>query len=142
MPDSVRYRMACARDAAVLAQMNQALILDEGHRNRMSPDELEIRMRDWLAGEYEAVLFEIGAEEVGYALYRREPEHVYLRQFFIAHAYRRQGIGRAALAWLRANCWPDALRIRLDVLVGNAKGQSFWRSVGFSDYCLTMELNQ
>ena len=30
-------------------------------------------------------------------------------------------------------------RIRLDVLIGNAGGIQFWRSVGFEDYCITME---
>jgi hypothetical protein len=32
------------------------------------------------------------------------------------------------------------LRVRRDVLVGNAGGIAFWRSLGFADYCLTMEL--
>ena len=52
---------------------------------------------------------------------------------------RRRGIGRSAMNWLRENCWSDAERVRLDVLVGNTSGIAFWRSVGFADYCLTME---
>jgi hypothetical protein len=30
--------------------------------------------------------------------------------------------------------------VRVEVLVGNAVGVAFWRSVGFRDYCLTLEL--
>jgi ribonuclease HI len=40
--------------------MNYQLIHDEGHRNPMTIQELEERMRAWLAsGEYEAVLFSL-----------------------------------------------------------------------------------
>jgi GNAT superfamily N-acetyltransferase len=139
MTAAVHYRMARPTDVAALAQMNYQLIRDEGHRNGMSPVELETRMRGWLDGEYEAVVFENDVEPVGYALYRREPDHVYLRQFFVLSAYRRQGIGRASLAWLRTRCWANASRVHLDVLVGNQTAHDFWRSVGFTDYCLTME---
>jgi GNAT superfamily N-acetyltransferase len=103
-------------------------------------DELEQRMRHWLEGEYQAVLFEDGQGTAGYALYRREAEGVYVRQFFVRPERRRQGIGRTAWAWLCENLWRESPRIRLDVLVGNAAGIQFWRSVGFEDYCLTMEV--
>jgi GNAT superfamily N-acetyltransferase len=135
----VRYRNATAVDAVVLAQMNRQLIRDEGHHNRMSLSELDERMRSWLEGEYQAVLFEDEQGAVGYALYKWEPEWVYVRQFFIQPERRRQGIGRAAWAWLRENPWRQARGIHLDVLVGNARGIEFWRSLGFVDYCITME---
>jgi GNAT superfamily N-acetyltransferase len=64
---------------------------------------------------------------------------VYVRQFFVRPERRRQGIGRAAWAWLRANPWREAPRICLDVLIGNGSGIQFWRSLGFEDYCITME---
>jgi GNAT superfamily N-acetyltransferase len=135
----VEYRFATTADAPALAAMNQRLILDEGHRNRMTLLELEARMAGWLAGEYRAVLFEDGGTAVGYTLFRREAEFVYVRQLFVQPGHRRRGIARDALAWLRANTWADAPRVRLDVLVGNAGAMAFWRSVGFRDYCLTME---
>jgi GNAT superfamily N-acetyltransferase len=75
----------------------------------------------------------------GYALYRREPEYFYLRQFFVAPEHRRRGIGRAAIYWLRDHVWGND-RVRVEVLVGNTTGIDFWRSVGFADYCLTLEL--
>ncbi len=85
--------------------MNRRLIADEGHRNQMSPAELERRMTDWLATEYQAVLIEDAAAVVAYALYRNEPEFVYLRQFYVDAPFRRRGIGREAIAWLRENAW-------------------------------------
>ncbi len=136
---TITCRFATDDDAPLVARMNKQLIEDERHRNSMSVSELTERLRHWLSSGYQVVLFEYGQEVIGYVLFRREPEHVYVRQFFIAREHRRQGIGREAIEWLRRNVWRDAPRLRLDVLVGNAGAIAFWRSVGFDDYCLTME---
>lgn len=139
----MEFRFATIKDAPLLAEMNQRLIGDEGHRNSMSPAELEQRMTDWLATDgYRAVLFESGATAIGYCLYRHESDHVYVRQYYVASETRRQGIATAAWRWLTQNAWEDAIRIRLDVLVGNTAGIAFWRSLGFLDYCVTMELER
>jgi GNAT superfamily N-acetyltransferase len=135
----MNYRFATAADAPVLARLNHQLIRDEGHRNAMSADELKARMQSWLGGEYQAVLFKDGEGIAGYALFKRDPEWIYLRQFFVEPARRRKGIGTAAFEWLVANAWSEVPRVRLDVLVGNAAGIEFWRSLGFADYCITME---
>ena len=55
---ALSHRSARTADAAMLGQMNQQLIEDEGHRNRMSVPELERRMRAMLEGDYTATLFE------------------------------------------------------------------------------------
>ena len=133
------YRNCTAADSELLARLNQALIRDEGHRNKMTLDELGQRMRSWLHGEYEAIVFESGPEIIGYILFSRAPEEVYVRQFFIEASRRRKGLGRRAIQWLAANIWNEAPRIRLDVLVGNMAGREFWKSVGFTEYCITME---
>jgi GNAT superfamily N-acetyltransferase len=133
------FREATPADAAVLAELNRQLIRDEGHRNWMAVAELEGRMADWLAGEYRAVLFLDGERTIGYALFRFDPEFVYLRQFFVRPEDRRRGVGRAAIAWLREHAWREVPRVRLDVLVGNPIGSAFWRAVGFRDYCVTLE---
>ncbi|MEQ8789218.1 MAG: GNAT family N-acetyltransferase [Pirellulaceae bacterium] len=138
---SIEGRFATIDDAPLLAEMNRQLIEDEGHRNAMSLEQLQARMLAWLAGEYRAVVFTSEGEKAGYALFRSETEYLYLRQFFITSERRRKGLGRAAMAWLRENALDGAVRIRLDVLIGNEAGIAFWRSVGFEDYCLTMELD-
>jgi ribosomal protein S18 acetylase RimI-like enzyme len=134
------FRDASPSDAPVLAEMNRRLIKDEGHRNRMTPAELHNRMQGWLSsGEYDAAIFEQDGAPAGYALFRREPDHVYVRQFYVDPEHRRRGVGQAAVEWLCANRWRGAPRVRLDVLVGNAAGRGFWKAVGFLEYCVTME---
>lgn len=137
--EPIDYRFATKADCPALAVLNRRLIEDERHRNPMTLGELEQRMAGWLEGEYKAVIFSRGGMVLGYALYRREPEWYYLRQFFVDREFRRQGIGRTAMKWLMENAWQDAPRLRVEVLVGNARAIAFWHSVGFSDYCLTLE---
>lgn len=134
------YRDATIDDVPILAQLNQQLVSAEGHRARLTDEEFAERMARWLSSNYKAVLFSDDVNILGYALYRDDSEHIYLRQFYIATEYRRQGRGRAAIDWLRTNRWAHAPRIRIDVLVGNTTGIAFWKSLGFHDYCITMEL--
>ena len=129
-------------DLALLAELNQQLIQDEAHRNPMNLAALEQRMRSWLASSYEAVIFESKGVTVGYALFQFMPEYIYLRHFFIVSYYRRQGLGRRALTWLKQHRWHQHPKIRVEVLVDNAPGIAFWRSVGFEDYAVTLELTR
>ena len=135
------FRIASQGDCARLAELNHQLIRDEGHRNPMTVLELEERMKGWLAGEYRAVIFEEHNEVVAYALFREEAKEIYLRQFFVVRARRRQGMGRRAVELLRSKVWPKDKRLTVEVLAGNEAGTAFWRSVGFKDYALTLEGN-
>lgn len=136
---SLRWRQATASDVALLAQFNKQLIEDEQHRNRMTVAELEARMRGWLAGEYDAIMFEQHDVPVAYALFRTEPDDIYLRQFFVARQHRRQGIGRTALHLLHTAIWTAPSRITVEVLAANRQAHAFWKSVGFADYAVTLE---
>ncbi|MGA2788193.1 MAG: GNAT family N-acetyltransferase [Verrucomicrobiota bacterium] len=127
-------------DCALLAELNHQLIRDEGHRNRMTVPELEQRMKGWLASEYAAMLFENDGEVVAYALYREQPEEIYLRQLFVTRNQRRKGIGREAVKILRSKIWPKNKRLTVEVLVQNEAAVDFWRAVGYKDYCLTLEI--
>lgn len=135
-----QFRFATVADAERLAPLNAQLIRDEGHRNPMTEAELAQRMTDWLRGDYRAVVFEDGSDLIGYALFRAEPEHVYLRQLFVTADHRHQGVGRQAVAWLWQNAWKGTPRVRIDVLIHNAMAINFWHAVGFHDYCITMEM--
>jgi ribosomal protein S18 acetylase RimI-like enzyme len=134
------FRRATLNDCILLAELNHQLIRDEGHRNKMSVPELEQRLRSWLQSEYTAVIFEDHGEVVAYALYREEPEELYLRQLFVARNRRRQGIGRAAMEILRTQIWPKNKRLTVSVLVKNAAALAFWRAMGYTDYSLTLEI--
>jgi GNAT superfamily N-acetyltransferase len=122
--------------------MNQLLIEDEHHRNRMNLAELETRMRSMLDGDYTATLFERVSQLVSYALWTEQPDWVCLRQFFVARDSRRQGIGAWAVRVLLDEVWPPAKRIRLNVLIGNHPALEFWRAVGFADYLITLEMER
>jgi len=134
------FRPATLDDCPLLAGLNHALIRDEGHRNQMTVPELEQRMRGWLAGEYRAVIFEDAGEVVAYGLFREEPDLIYLRQFFVVLHRRRQGLGRRAMEIFRSQVWPQDQRLTVEVLVANQSGVAFWRSVGYTDYALTLEI--
>jgi predicted acetyltransferase len=120
--------------------LNHQLIRDEGHRNPMTVPELERRMRDWISGEYRAIIYEDGGEVVAYALFREQPQEIYLRQLFVVRHRRSQGIGQQAVEILRSKIWPKTKRLTVDVLVANQRAVSFWRSVGYADYALSLEI--
>jgi predicted GNAT family acetyltransferase len=134
------WRYANDTDLGQLADWNHQLIRDEGHRNRMTVPELEDRMRGWLREKYRAVIFSADGVPVAYALFCLEPDLVYLRQYFVARTERRQGYGKAGMAILRSEIWPQNVRLVLDVLCGNATAIAFYRALGFKDYCLTLEV--
>jgi GNAT superfamily N-acetyltransferase len=134
------FRSATLDDCALLAQLNQQLIQDEGHRNRMTVSVLEQQMRGWLTGEYRATIYEDSGEVVDYALFREQPDEIYLRQLFVVRHRRSQGIGRRAVEILRSQVWPKTKRLTVEVLVANKPGVAFWRQVGYTDYCLTLEI--
>jgi len=139
----LQLRAASEEDVELLAEMNGRLLVDEGHRSRMTAAELRERMRQWLeTGDYEAFIFLNGdGNPVGYCLYALHPQHVHLRQFYIAEEFRSRGVGRRCVA-LALDTWPADRPVVLDVLVNNARALGFWRAVGFADYAVRMELQR
>jgi GNAT superfamily N-acetyltransferase len=133
------WRNALDDDLALLAKWNHQLIRDEGHRNPMNVAELAERMRKWLRGEYRAVVFS-EAEPVAYALFKQDDALIYLRQLFVRRDRRRTGIGRSVVEILRRELWPSDARLTVEVLCQNHGGVAFWRSVGYRDYSLTLEI--
>ncbi|MHC4242312.1 MAG: GNAT family N-acetyltransferase [Planctomycetota bacterium] len=139
MSDELKFRFATESNIPWLAKMNLQLIQDEGHRNKMTLAELEQRMSGFLQKEYDAVIASLGQTDIGYALYRQDPEWLYLRQIFVIEEMRRKGFGRRFIEWLKNNPWKKCKKIRTDVLVDNIVGIDFWKAVGFEEYCITME---
>lgn len=136
---NLTWREASDSDLGLLAEWNHQLIRDEGHRNAMTVDELGARMKKWLAGEYRAFVFSI-EDPVAYALFKPDADSIYLRQLFVRRDRRSAGIGRAAYSILRDRIWPRQVRLTVDVLCENQRAIAFYRSVGYRDYCLTMEI--
>ena len=136
----MEHQFATDTDLPLLAEWNHQLIKDEGHRNSMSVSELKARMGTFLTEKYKALLFLEQGEAVAYALYCESESEIYLRQFFVRRDRRRRGIGRRAIAVLLNSIWPKSKRLTVEVLCNNSSGIAFWRSVGYADYALTMEI--
>ena len=136
----MEYHIAYETDLDILAQWNHQLIRDEGHRNPMTVSQLRDRMRQWLSADYTAVIFDKDGESVAYALYRESEDEIYLRQLFVKPENRNQGIGKEAVRILKEEIWTRSKRLTVDVLSHNKAVITFWRSVGYKDYCLTLEI--
>ena len=136
----MHLREATAADLPLLAELNWQLIRDQQSSNPMSVAELEERMRGWLASEYRAVVFEVGDQPVAYALFRPAEGGLHLRQFFVARAFRRQGIGRRAIEAFRQRFVPPGAALTLEVLAHNSPGLAFWRALGFQEHALSFRL--
>ena len=136
----MNHRFTTEDDLDLLAEWNHQLIRDEGHRNSMTIPQLRERMHGWLAGEYKALLFYKTSDPVAYAVYREDAKEVYLRQLFVKRSARHQGIGREVVNALQKHIWPPGKRLIVEVLTANVSAVAFWRSVGYSDYCLTLEI--
>jgi len=136
----MEYHIANEIDLDILAQWNHQLIRDEGHRNQMTISQLRDRMRQWLSGDYTAIIFEKDSKSVAYALFRESEDEIYLRQLFVKRENRNQGIGKEAVGILKEEIWTKPKRLTVDVLSGNKPGIAFWHSVGYKDYCLTLEI--
>ena len=135
----MQFRTAVLSDATALALLNQQLIRDEGHRNPMNVAQLAERMLGWLAAEYTALLAEDGGEIVAYALFKSEPDCIYIRHLFVIESRRRAGLGRELVDRVWGFVPATISRLRIDVMAGNTAGQRFWHSLGFQDYAITME---
>ena len=136
-------------DAAVLAEMNRQMIVDEGYKEKLNLSRLRKRMRDWLRlGEYEAVFFlDNENSRIGYALFQKQEDalffakrQVFLRHFFIARSHRRRGVGTQAFKVLKEELWKGADRVDLRVLIQNRSAVNFWHHLGFKEYQFGMEL--
>ncbi|MDQ6917326.1 MAG: GNAT family N-acetyltransferase [Pseudomonadota bacterium] len=139
------FRVATAADAAQIAAWNRQLITDEGHNNTMGVDQLEARMRNWLATEYRAIIFDARAtpastpEPVAYAVFRDTPDWIHLRQFFVMRDCRRRGIGTRAVALLRDSVFAPDKAIIVEAMTWNRAALSFWRAMGFADRYVGLE---
>ena len=125
-----------SQDIHTLAVLNKRLIEDEKSNNPMSLEELENRMTTFLATEYNAYFFKEAEEIIGYALIRHTCSPLYLRQFYIDRAYRRKHYGEKAFHELLKLLQVDTIDI--DVLPWNEAGLQFWKSLGFTETCISM----
>ena len=135
----MQIKLCSKSDVSRLAEMNKHLIEDEKSDNPMGIPELEERMNTFLSGDYDAYLFAENGKTIGYALVRRTSSPLYLRQFFIDREYRRMHYGREAFQELMKTLRTDTIDI--DVLPWNEPGLAFWKSMGFTETCISMRFH-
>lgn len=119
------------KDVPKLALLNKQLIDDEKSDNRMTIEELEERMRNFLNTDYAAYFFVCDEVIIGYALLKNVCTPLYLRQFLIDRKYRKQHYGTEAF-----NALIDYLEvssINIEVLSWNEIGKCFWENCGFKE---------
>ncbi|MXS17505.1 GNAT family N-acetyltransferase [Pseudomonas oryzihabitans] len=137
---TVVYRQAGLADLEVLTGFNAGLQRDQGSPQPLAEAVLRQRLADWLSeGTYQGILAERDDQPLGYALYCLKDERIFLRHFYIAPAARRQGLGRAFYHHLQDDLWPAGWPVQLNVLASNARGQAFWRTLGFEAFSLTLQ---
>lgn len=135
----MQWRHATEDDLGLLAEFNRQLIVDEGHHNPMGLVGLEQRMREWLADEYQAVLFQRGGDVVAYALYRTDEwDRIHIRHFFVVATARRQGVGREALSLFLSEVITAGKQVILEVLTKNHAARAFYHACGFREYAITL----
>ena len=137
--DGMLIKKCSLSDVEKLAQLNKQLIEDEKSDNTMNIEELKVRMRDFLEGEYSAYFFMENDGITGYALVRHSSNPLYLRQFYIDRNFRRQGKGRAALKLLLEELKTD--KIDIEVLSWNGPAVKFWESCGFVERSRYMRMD-
>ncbi len=136
----MHLRQATQHDALLLAQLNRQLIIAEGSDNPMDEAQLATRMLGFLVGSYQAWLFCVADEVVGYALVDMGRDPVYLRHFMIAESYRRRGYGRQAFGLLYQQL--GAIPLALDVLHTNPNGLAFWQALGFMPRSINLRMSE
>lgn len=136
---TVVYRQAGLSDIEVLTHFNAGLQRDQDSPQPLAEAALRQRLADWLSeGTYQGVVAERDGHPLGYALYCLEDDHIFLRHLYVVPAARRQGLGRAFYGHLRDRLWPADRPVQLNVLASNARGQAFWRALGFEAFSLTL----
>ena len=125
----MHLRQATQKDTVLLAQLNRQLIIAEGSDNPMDEAQLATRMLGFLAESYQAWLFWVADDVVGYALVDMGCDPIYLRHFMIVDTLRRRGYGRQAFGLLYQQL--GGIPLALDVLHTNPNGLAFWHALGF-----------
>ena len=128
----VVVRAARADEFERLVAWNVELVRDEGNDSGLTAADIEPRLREWLATDYRASVFEVDGEPFGYAIHRELADITHLRHFHVEARFRRRGLGRQAVAILRNEVFPRDRRLLVEALVSNTAGIAFWEAVGFA----------
>lgn len=113
----------------LLAELNLRLLEEEHYDRSFTRKEIVARMHDLLDTGYDALFVKSSGAIAGYLLVNRNSDPIYIRQFYIEPAFRRRGLGRAAVEELKQRYGTEVLDV--EVMAWNELGTKFWNSLGF-----------
>lgn len=136
----MKIRNAQSSDLKMLATMYRQLRVDALYpRTYESLNALEIKLDDLMRNfGWQATLLEEDHKILGYCLWQKRDDAIYIRQFWIARTLRREGYGRKFIELIKKYYWQNQ-RIKLEVLHQNRRAIAFWESLGFSMQALILE---
>ena len=130
-------RRATQNDLDLLISMNLQLMSDEQYDRPLEMPAVRTRMQHFISDRnFGAFLFLANDAVAGYAVMELDKTPLYLRHFFIQSEFRRKHIGTSCFKLLLKQLKTDT--IDLDVMVWNTRGFGFWKSLGFSERCISM----
>ena len=137
--EKLEIRVATPEDAPELARLNAAF-----NDVQEPPESLAARLADPKCVET-PIIAEIAGRAVGFACLRLVPSLCYdpayaeLTELFVEESYRRQGVGRALMAYAERLARESGAE-ELVLLTGfrNARSQAFYRALGYADWELAM----
>ncbi len=155
MEDFDGIRLAHRPDKARLIDLWLRLSAD-GHsadaRYTLGPHASETAagfIEGWVCGEQPAWVAVVGGEIVGFIVTKRAaphtvlnlPETVVITDAYVLDEYRRQGMGRRLFAAVRDHALSEGVEaLEVGTLASDHRAVSFWRSVGFGDWRVTLHL--
>ncbi len=101
---------------------------------------LTARMRGFLQGGYEAVVFAWAEKPVGYALYSVNPRYAHIRQIYVDGSVSKRVTLERAFTLLRQGELHNYASIRLDVPEANKEWLKRWEAIGFQPRSVRLEL--
>lgn len=137
---ALSYTRAQDSDVPMLAKLNADLLQAQNVESGMTLDALEVRMREFLAAEYQAVLFVYHEKVVGYALFKLEPKFAFIRHIYVDTSAGKKVRVDTAFQSLRKGELQAYASIRLDVPEGNKESLQLWESMGFQPRSVRLEL--
>lgn len=109
----------------------------------------EVFIEGWVRGEQPTWVAVVGGQVVGFIVTKRAaphpvlnlPETVVVTDAYVLDEYRRQGMGRQLFAAARDHAVAEGVRaLEVGTLTNDHRAVSFWRSVGFGDWRVTLAL--
>lgn len=119
-----------------LAEMNAALIADEGSDTRLDDAGLRARFIRFFKEGYTALIIRRDDEVIGYVLDRSDTDdngssYIFLRHLYLKPPYRRRGMGREVYHLWEKERACNHTYVSINVWMHNMATVAFWQTLGF-----------